>query len=168
MRITVDPDKSFQEAVLAARDAVGDLTIPFTLISKSWFQSNKFIFEVKGGPGKYADLSERYKKWKQKKAKFIYPVLKLSGALEKSITDPKDKNAISYIINGRSLFLGTKDYKAGYLQTGTKRMPARPPVLIGAESVAPSDLNTRRDLWIGTIVDYVLKKTAQNIGKRNK
>ncbi len=174
VKFQVDPDQEFQKAVLKARGEVGDLTIPFTLIAKSWFQSNSFIFKVTGSSGKYVDLSAKYKAWKLRTAKFIYPVLRLSGDLEKSITDATDKNAISIIINKRSLFLGTKVPYAGWLQEGTKnkdgsvKMPARPPVLIGAESVAPSGLNTRRDLWIKTIADYVVKKTAQNVGKENK
>lgn len=164
-RYAVDPDQAFAKAVKRAEDQVSDLRVPLTLISKSWFQSNKFIFDVDGSSGKYADLSEKYKDWKNQHAGFIYPVLKLSGALAKSITDPTDKDAISLILSKTSLILGSQSRTAAFHQFGTKRMPARPPILIGAEQTAPDALNTRRDLWIKTVADYVLQVTKKELEK---
>lgn len=157
----VDPDKEFANAVKKTLAEVSDLTIPFKLITKSWYQSNKFIFNVKSGPGKYEDLSEAYKRKKQALVGFVYPVLKLYGKLEKSLTNPGDANTIALILNRQTLILGTKVPYAGYLQGGTSRMPARPPVLIGAESTAPPELNQRRQLWIQTLENYVLEKAKQ-------
>lgn len=157
-RYHVDPDKKFQKAIDSASKAVDDLTIPFTLISKSWFQSNKFIFEVKSSSGKYADLSENYKDWKHGEVGFVYPVLKLRGNLGRSITDPKHEDAISLILNRKTLLLGTKNKVAAFHQHGTARMPARPPVLIGAEQTAPPELNRRLELWVQTLGNYVQQK----------
>src|SRR5688572_19842345 len=98
----VDPDKQFQTAVKDALKQVKDLTIPFTLMTKSWFQGNKAIFALKG-PGKYTDLSDAYKIQKKNAVGFIYPILRRSGVLEKSLTVPGDSNAISIILNKNTL-----------------------------------------------------------------
>lgn len=160
IRFEIDSDKSFQTAVQKALQEVNDLTVPFTLITKSWFQSNKFIFDVKSGPGKYADLNEAYKARKREQVGFIYPVLKAKGNLAQSLTQPGG-SAINEIINKRTLVLGTRSKVAQYHQFGTSKMPARPPVLIGAEQTAPRELNKRKELWIQTIENYVIQKTAQ-------
>ena len=177
----VDPGKEFAKAVKAAIKDVEDLTIPLTLITKSWFQSNKFIFQVKGSSGKYADLSgdseKGYKEWKNRNAGFVYPVLKLSGTLEKALTNPGG-DSIALVVNKKTLVLGTKDlltsgalknasglksrkYRVSWHQFGTKKMPARPPVLIGTEQTAPEPLNKRAQLWIQTLENYVLQRAMQ-------
>ena len=61
----------------------------------------------------------------------------------------------------KTLILGTKVAYAPYLQNGTSRMPARPHVLIGAEQVAPEEINRRRDAWIEILGEYVLQKASQ-------
>jgi phage gpG-like protein len=156
-RYEVDPDQQFAKAVAKAIKEVDDLTIPFTLITKSWFQSNKAIFALKG-PGKYTDLSEVYKDEKQNAVGFVYPILKRSGALARSITQPGG-DSIAKIINKTTLVLGSKDKKAAFHQKGMGNLPIRPVVMIGAEQTAPPELNQRRALWIKTIVDYVAQKT---------
>jgi phage gpG-like protein len=156
VKFQVDSDKAFQKAIQDALREVSDLTIPYTLIAKSWFQGNKAIFSLKG-PGKYVDLKENYKKQKQKAVGFIYPILKRSGALEQSITNPTDSNSINLIINKNTLILGTKIPYGAPHQFGAPRinLPARPFILIGAEQTAPDQLNRRRDAWIAIIEDYV-------------
>jgi phage gpG-like protein len=156
----VDPDKEFQKAIKQALTEVKDLTIPFTLITKSWFKGNRAIFALKG-PGKYADLTENYKKQKQAKVGFVYPILRRNGALERSITDAGDSNSINYIINKSTLVLGTKVPYGPAHQFGTKVLPKRPFILLGAEQVSPPDLNRRREAWIAIIQDYVLQVSGK-------
>lgn len=152
----VDPDGKFRQAITFASQAVGDLTVPFNLIAKNWYQSNKAIFSL-SGPGKYKDLTEKYKKTKKNKWGFVYPILKASGDLESSITDPSDPNAINLIINGNILELGTRIGYGVFHQSLAPRtkMPFRPFLFIGAEDQAPSQLNTRRDAWVAIISSYV-------------
>ena len=157
---SVDPDKAFQKAIKDAIKDVQDLTVPFTLITKSWFKSNRAIFALKG-PGKYVDLTEKYKLEKQKKVGFIYPILKRSGLLEKSITVPGDSNSISYIINKNVLVLGSKVPYGAAHQFGTKFLPIRPFIFVGAEQTAPEEINQRRDAWIATLRDYVLQVSSK-------
>lgn len=50
-----------------------------------------------------------------------------SGALRASLTQPGGPNNVA-AASHRGLIFGTADHKAGYHQTGTSKMPARPPV----------------------------------------
>ncbi len=160
----VDPNQEFQKAIKKASKDVDDLTIPFGDIASSWYKSNRAIFALKG-PGKYADLSELYKPRKKAAVGFLYPILKRSGALEKSITEPSDRYAINRIVNKMTLILGSSIPYGPHHQFGTKHMPARPWVLIGAEQTAPEELNRRLGAWIQTIENYVVQKSlAAGVG----
>ena len=152
-KITVDPNRELRRSLLEAAQKVGDLTIPLNLISREWFKSNRAIFSLKG-PGKYVDLTALYKERKRKSEGFIYPILKRSGRLEKSITDPTDPEAVSYIINKISLALGTTTPYAVYHHEGAGNNPVRPVVLFGNEQVAPQALNKRVEIWRRILMDY--------------
>lgn len=155
----VDPDKKFAKAVAIAAAKVDDLTAPFREITRSWYQSNKAIFSLKG-PGKYDDLAPSTKAFKTRHLGSPYPILKMTGRLEDSMTK-QGNESINFITNKKTLTLGTSTPYAGYLQGGTKNMPARPFVLIGAEQAAPREINKRRELWIKQIEDYVLQVTKE-------
>lgn len=152
-------DKEFQRAIDATLKKVDDMTIPFNLMTQSWFKSNQAIFAL-SGPGKYQDLSDRYKPIKQSAWGFIYPILKASGRLMASITKPGDTDSIAMILNKRTLILGTKTPYAEYHQFGTNRLPARPFVLLGAEQVSPPEVNRRRDAWIKIMSDWANQVSA--------
>lgn len=147
-------DKKLQAALKKAGAKVSDLSTPFKLITESWYRSNRAIFNLKG-PGKYADLKPDYKKAKQREYGFVYPILKATGRLERSMVDPSGSEGVRQVINKKALFLGTKVPYAGFLQQGTRRMKARPVVLIGSEQVSPPGLNRRLEAWIAIIEDYV-------------
>ncbi len=154
-RYQVDPDKRVISAISEALKKVDDLRIPFTLIGKSWFRSNEAIFKLKG-PGKYKDLSPAYKIEKEAAVGFVYPILFRHGPLRDSITEPTDPNAV-FNVTRQSLELGsTIDY-------GPKVQETRPFVLIGAEQVAPRELNQRAEAWVKTIESYVMQACA-NVG----
>lgn len=158
----VDPDGRFKQAVISASQAVGDLTVPFQQITKSWYQGNKAIFSLKG-PGQYQDLSPDYKKQKQKNYGFIYPILRAGGTLEDSITNASSEKTISRIINKNILELGTSVDYGVYHQSLEPRnkIPFRPFLFIGAEQQAPSQLQTRRDAWIAILGSWVDQVLAQ-------
>ena len=92
-------------------------------------------------------------------------VLKVSGQLERSLTNPSDKFSVNQITNKKTLTVGTKVLSkngapyAIYLQNGTKFMKARPPVLFGTEQVAPTRLNKRVSNWGLILRTYVLQKS---------
>lgn len=170
----VDPDKEFQREINKSFRKLGDLTIPFKLMSREWFKGNRAIFDPsRQSPGKYVDLTPKYKKAKTKAIGSPYPILRgflkpagqparKSGKLAESMLDPRNPDAISTIINKKILILGTKVKSEGapypaFLHFGTSKMAARPFVLIGGEQVAPREINIRRENWVEMLKDYVLQ-----------
>jgi phage gpG-like protein len=155
VKAVVDPQKELSKALRKAAREVSDLREPLTLIAQSWFKSNRAIFTLKS-KGKYVDLSPLYKKWKIRHLGTPYPILKLTGALEASITDPTDSFAVSQILNRTELFVGTKIPYAGVHHRGSRKrnIPIRPVVLFGNEQVAPGALAKRVDTWKKIIFDY--------------
>ena len=199
--IVVDPTGEFKRALRRAGRKVDDLSEPLKLIGQSWYKTNKALFVLKG-KGPFKDLSDKpftaywltdentagwkkkppsdkffpngYQQYKEMKYGFVYPILKASGSLMKSLTDPTDSNTIASILNKKVLILGTKvTSKKGapyptYLQTGTRKMPARPFMVIGTEKgpwANSPHIKRRLGLWIKTLDDYVLK-TLKGKGKK--
>jgi phage gpG-like protein len=176
---SVDNDMKFRKAVAAARDAVKDLTIPLTLIAKDFFKSERAIFQL-SGPGLYPDLSTKpffafweqgelrreypggYKEYKQAKAGFVYPILKLSGALERSLTDPTDSNAVNFIVNKNTLIVGTRLQYAIYHQSDAPRtkIPLRKMLFVGPEAPrwAVGDQVGRLERWLGILNGFLEQK----------
>lgn len=161
---SVDADNRFKNAIARAKLEVQDLTIPLTLIAKDWFKSNKAIFGLKG-PGGYPDLSTAYKKRKLEKFHFIYPILKATGALSKSVLDPTDPNAVNEIINKAMLVIGTRIPYGIYHQSDSPRtkIPLRKFIFIGPEASRYSinGLQGRPERWLNIINSFVLSKLGK-------
>lgn len=168
IRFEVDPDKKFQAAINKALTEVDDLTLPFNLITQSWFKTNMAIFALKG-PGKYQDLSESYKRSKNKLFGFLYPILKATGALESSITQAGSPGSIAEVINKTTLILGSSIPYAADHQNGnpSKHLPARPWLFTGGEQSSPDFATRRRDIWIKTIATHVAKVAQNRLGGAN-
>lgn len=161
--IKADPDGKFRKALADASAAVSDLTVPLMTIARMWFKGNKAIFALKG-PGKFKDLSPKYILFKERHLGTAYPILRLSGQLEASITDPADGNAVAQVINKQVLYLGSKVKYAQWLQTGTKRgTPSRPYVLIGAEQTGPPEFNARFDAFADVLFSYTKQVLQQRM-----
>lgn len=153
--VVVDPGEKLRSAMRDAAGKVENLTVPFKLIAQSWFQSNKAIFALKG-PGKYVDLKAKYKEEKKKAVGFVYPILKRTGALMESLTNPTSTKSVNTILNGNVLLLGTKIPYGPPHQDGAPKinLPKRPFILLGPEQVAPPEINRRADAWVEMIRDY--------------
>lgn len=82
-------------------------------------------FEVEGRPKKWAPLSPKYATWKRKKG-YSTKILERTGRLKQSIN-------VSYTNKEARVYTGVK-YGA-YLHKGTRKMPARPFMLIQDEDV---------------------------------
>ena len=130
MKVNLDISnaKALARAMDHAAQYINDFTIPLGEIHQHFMQSRKFIFKLKG-PGKYKDLSPRYKKQKRRKVGFVYPILKSSGRLEDSITTENQDHV--GIIRQRSLTIGSAVPYAAYHQEGRGRMPKRPFLFFG-------------------------------------
>ena len=161
--IQIENLAAFQAAIDRAKKASADLRIPLTLIAKDFYKSQKSIFQLKG-PGQYEDLKPGYKKQKKKAVGFVYPILKRTGALEKSTTDPTDSNAINQILNKDTLIIGTTVEYAAKHQFGIG-VPIRPFLFIGPESrYATNEQSGRLGRWNNILSAYILQVTAQEVG----
>lgn len=168
--VVVDPGKEWQKSIRKALKEVGDLRPAFETMADSWYNSNLSIFPVgRKSEGKFEDLSAAYKKQKFDKWGFIYPILRASGLLGKSLTIPGDPNGIK-IISKRNMILGTKvvakpskKHPTGFPypvvhQLGGKFHPRRPFMFIGVEQVKEAKAEiyqTRLKLWIKVLETYV-------------
>ena len=179
----VENDVVILRALTRLSKQVDDMRIPFGLISKEFFQGNKKIFSLKG-PGKYPKLGglnptekvkfegreitkrERAEITKKREVGFIYPLLKRSGDLEKSLTNPRGAGAIN-VRTKRSLFLGTAINYAVHHQFGTTKMNIRKPVFIDGgplETSVGSTTSGRRQAWIN-IIDTYIKDNVEEFNK---
>lgn len=182
LNIQVDPNGDVVAALQKAKDAGINLTVPFTLISKSWFRANRSIFTLKS-PGKYPDYGgfnpgapawpnaqttkrERAKAQKVKDVGFIYPMMKRRGPLESSLTDPTHPQSVNLIVNKVALYLGTRVEYAFYHQAkgARSKMPFRPVVFTGAEQVAPTELRNESTRWVNIIDDYMQQVLSRAFG----
>lgn len=158
IQIVVDPKKLLGKKFEKAIDEIEDLRVPLRSIQESWHRGNASIFAI-GGPGKWADLTPRYKTWKRRVLGSEYPILFLSGSLKMALTDPKDAQAVGRFPTKKTLLIGVNpDNKVfGYLNSGTKKMRARPFIILGVEQTAPAALNKRVEIWTKILRDYVLQ-----------
>lgn len=139
--------KELQSKFKRLRDNANDMRPAFEIIASDFYKSNKpLIFSAR--PGKYADLSENYKAAKEKKYGFVYPVLVANGRLERSLTVRGSEGNITNI-SKQNLKMGSNVRYAVFLQEGTKKMPARPPVLI--------DIDRRVQRWLRIIEENTIK-----------
>ena len=162
---SADNDRKFRNALKRAQELCDDLTIPLTLISRDFFRSQKAIWKLKG-KGQYDDLAPSTKLAKIKAGKSVYPILKWSGLLEESMTDPKSSYAIARIINSKDLELGTKVKYGIYHQFGTKRMPMRKFLFIGPEAsrYASDEQMGRLQRWLGILDGHIHAQLRKTIG----
>lgn len=155
------------QAIENARREAKDLRIPFKLIAQDFYKSQKAIFGLKG-PGQYPDFKPGpYRKRKIKKWGFDYPLLKASGALEKSVTNPSDPNA-DLFIGKAEIEIGSRitDKYGKYHQSDKPRkvLPQRKYLFIGPEAkrFATSDHMGRPDRWVEIIQKHLEKEMTRN------
>ena len=177
INVSIDVGQEIKDVLARAKEAGVNLTVPFTSIAKSWFKANKSIFAGQG-PGQYPDyggltpdkivygnITRRvlYKNRKFEKFGFVYPMMRASGKLERSLTDPADSNSVNLIVNGTALYLGTKVEYAPYHQAdgARTRMPLRPIVFMGAEQIAPTELKSAYNRFFQIMDDAIQQKLDQ-------
>ena len=128
--------QAFQSSLDKALSKISDLRFPLNLIADDFYKSEKAIFQLKS-PGGYKDLKPKTKIQKQKKFGFIYPILKRTGILERSITRKGAPGNIT-IITKTTLTVGTS-VPYGIFHNSDKprkKIPQRKFVFIGPESRA--------------------------------
>jgi phage gpG-like protein len=173
----LENDRVFKQALKDASEIVSDLRVPFGLISRDFYRSERAIFKLKG-PGQYPpfknsirttaasprnekDLSKSpYQQRKLKKFGFDYPLLVATGRLAASITTPSAPGSINQITK-LSFTVGTSISYGIFHQSDQARtkIPQRKFVFIGPEAprFANSDQQGRLQRWLGYIEDYAIK-----------
>jgi hypothetical protein len=164
---SVDNDRLFREALAKAREQSSDLRIPLGLIARDFFKSQKAIWMLKSEGG-YPPLAQSTIDRKERANKPIYPLLKDTGLLEQSMTNPKHPQGVNLIVNKTTLLLGTKVEYGVYHQSDRprKKIPLRKFLFIGPEArrFATSDQMGRLVRWVKILEDNVLKQ-LEKLGK---
>lgn len=167
---SVDNDRSFRNALVAAGKKVDDFRIPFSLISADFYKSQQAIFKL-GSQGQYDDYKNGgaqspYAKQKKKKVGFVYPLLVSSGALAASTLGPNNKGSIN-LIRARELVIGSSIEYGIYHQSDAARskIPLRKFLFIGPEAkrFAKSDQVGRLERWLKIINDHVINTAKREL-----
>ena len=161
----VENDTLNARAMERAGRSSKDLRVPLAQISKDFYKSRKAIFAL-SGPGQYTDLSEKYKKVKQRAVGFVYPILKLTGELEGSVTGDEHPQNITRI-DPQSLTMGTSVPYANFHQSDDprSRIPLRKFLFVGSESVnfANSVISGFPARALTTLNTFVLRELGESM-----
>lgn len=149
---TVDEDGRFAAALKEASQKADDLRVPLILILDDWYDSEKDTFAL-ASKGPYRDLNDLYKRTKARDAGFVYPILKRSGALERSVTQ-KGAPGSSFKVTKKNLAIGTKVPYGKFHQEGTASLPARPFLFVEGPFAVGSQRG-RVDRWIKILEEYL-------------
>lgn len=173
--------KEIDAVIKRARGVVKDLRPAFKVMASDFQKGNRAIFKLQG-PGQYADFVGKkvgqtwkspgrpdkrtrdpnltaYQNYKVARgfAPKGYPLLKLSGRLEKSLTRPGGESILKFGMT--NAIFGTSVPYAGFTQNGTSKMPARVSVFLRPGDGAPDGIAKRRlGRWLNILNDYILKE----------
>ncbi len=171
----VENDADFNRAIERLRKTTNDFRVPFGLIAKNFYQSNKKIFKLKSA-GKYPDLGGlnpntipdgqtetnevRAKRAKLREVGFIYPLMVRTGRLASSLVNPSDGETVRQI-SKTGLVLGTSVPYTKYHQSDEPRtkIPQRKVVFIDGgplETSRGAKTSGRREAWLNIINKYIL------------
>ena len=183
---TLENDARFKLALKNAAEVVQDFRVPFGLISRDFYRSERAIFKLKGpglyppfknsnrvqfvqdgvgvkrlAPKKQYDITKSiYQQRKLKKFGFDYPLLVASGKLAASLTQPNASGSIN-LITKLSFVVGTSVRYGIFHQSDAPRskIPLRKFIFIGPEApqFATSDQQGRLERWLNIVNDHVLR-----------
>lgn len=127
MRISFDfyGDQQIDRVLDRMADRVEDASPAFEELADRFAaaESQQFASQGAFGGGGWAPLSPAYAAWKA--SRFPGPILVRTGALKGSLTG---RPLGVEMIGAQQAVFGTNIPYAGYHQSGTSKMPARPPV----------------------------------------
>lgn len=109
--------------------AVKDIRPGLKKVANDIRETEDRVFKAEGAYGsraRWKKLSPNYKKWKSR----VFPgqpILQASGGLRQSLVYKGNANHIETITK-TSLTFGSRDPKFSWHQTGTRKMPKRPPL----------------------------------------
>ncbi len=162
LRLELKNRREWERVLASAQEMALDLRVPLTQIGRGLFNWTEIEIFRDGakGPGKYQDLSPRYKALKLKRWKFIYPVLRASGSLERSVTGSGDGNTIFRFPDATTLEWGTSVPHGIYHQSERPRskIPRRPFLIV---------TNPRLKQWTTIMQKHINKAFVQPIATFN-
>jgi phage gpG-like protein len=116
-----------RNALVESKRRAHDLRPVYERWLPTWLEQNRRVFAAEGLPGPWAPLSPAYAAWKAKR----YPgksILRRTDRLYESLTQRSPDTV--WEITPRTIRFGTRVPYWKYHQTGTRRMPARPPLVL--------------------------------------
>jgi len=171
-------DREFAAAIRKSQKKSSDLRIPFALVADDFYTSEKAIWQL-GSRGRYPDLADSTKADRRRRGQPLYPILRRTGKLERSMTNPRDTNAI-IVIGRKVLVIGTKatvKTRKGnvpypiFHQLGTKSIPIRKFLFIGPESsfsLGGSPVNSQKGRlvrWLRILKDNTVEDSTSFANK---
>lgn len=163
--ITIDGFSEIADILDTIGAEIDDLKPLFLLLANDFYKDEQRIFKLKG-PGKYPDLSDKYKIAKRRTYGFVYPILKAEGDLMGSLTNPSHPNAVR-VINEKQALLGTSDPKARFHASTEPRrvIPYRPIWEIDTDSILGKRWRDTTDAYFEKMLGRSMKNPRR--GKRN-
>lgn len=153
----IENEAEFSRQLGRLKELTSDFKIPLSIIAMDFYRSQRKIFTLQG-PGKYPDLSEKYKEQKQKEVGFVYPILFKRGRLAASLLSSKSPDSEFYL-GKQELIMGTSVPYAIYHQSDAPRskLPQRKVVFIdgGPFDEAKDGKYGRRDRWANIIFNHI-------------
>lgn len=170
-------DEQFRRGLQRLASAVDDFRIPFGLIGRDWYRSNKIIFNLKseglyaplGGFNSGAKVGDKTKRQvaeekKKRDVGFVFPLLVgKSKAIKKSMLSPNASGA-EFFVGRQTLVMGTSVSYAIYHQSDKPRtkLPQRKLVFISGgpgEKSKDSRIAGRLERWLNIMNDYIFQVT---------
>lgn len=167
IKMNIENLNKFRATLKKASSKVEDLSFAMGEIARDFYKSEKAIFQLKS-PGGYPDLADSTKKQKKRLGFPLYPILKRSGKLEKSVTQPDAEG--SYRKIGKNFVEIGSTIPYGIFHNSDlprKKIPQRKFFFLGPESRqfgARSEFGGRPVRWrniVEAYVDAVLKQTQK-------
>ena len=160
--MTIDGFGKVKDIVDSIGDQLIDLRPLWFLLANDFYKDEKRIFKLKG-PGRYEDLTPEYQDRKAQLHGFIYPILRAKGNLERSLTNPADRDAI-HIFTKTSMIIGSSSPTAKFHHLGTRNMPVRPLWEINPRSRLGERWGDTADAYF----EKVLNRAAKSPRRKNR
>lgn len=123
----IQKNLTLRAALVESKRRAHDLRPVFHDWLPQWLEQNRQVFAAGGLPGPWAPLSPSYAAWKATH----YPgktILRRTDRLYASLTSRSPDTV--WEVTPRTIRFGTRVPYFVYHQTGTRRMPARPPLVL--------------------------------------
>lgn len=148
LRLTIKGETRLAQAFNRLARSIQNYRPAWPAITALYRQMMSEQFESQGSRGgrRWAPLSPAYKRWKDIVAPG-QPILVLSGKMKASLVGRTGDTIEQF--RPASLTLGTRIHYAKYHQTGTRRMPARPPIVL-----RPRDVRAMTDVIVNQNAEY--------------